>query len=82
MVVDDTIQVSKTGFRGGLTAGAAITAAQFKFGSAGDNSDRIYNKTTGGLFFDTDGTGAIVQVQLAQLSTGLAMTNNNIFVIA
>ncbi len=83
-VVDDTINVSKLGFGGGLTANAAITAAQFRLGSAaGDSSDRfIYNKANGALLFDADGTGASAQVQFAQLSTGLAMTNNDIFVIA
>jgi Ca2+-binding RTX toxin-like protein len=84
LVLDDTIRVSRTGFGGGLTAGAVITAAQFRIGSAaGDASDRvIYNKANGALLFDADGTGASAQVQFAQLSTGLAMTNNDIFVIA
>ena len=82
-VVDDTIQVSASGFGGGLTAGAAITAAQFTIGSAAvDASDRfIYSQNTGGLFFDSDGTGATTQVQLATLSTGLALTNADIFVV-
>ena len=83
-VVDDTIDVSKAGFGGRLSTGAAITAAQFRLGAAaGDSSDRfIYNKSTGGLFFDIDGTGASASVQFAQLSTGLALTNNDIFVAA
>lgn len=86
VVADDTITVNGNSsiFDGGLTVGAVITAAQFRIGSAAvDSSERfIYNGTTGGLFFDTDGTGASAQVQFAQLSTGLAMTNNDIFVIA
>jgi Ca2+-binding RTX toxin-like protein len=46
-------------------------------------SDRfIYNSTTGSLFFDVDGIGSSEQVQIAQLSTGLAMTADNIFVFA
>ncbi len=54
VVADDIITVSVELFGGGLTAGAAITAAQFKLGSAaGDASDRfIYNQNTGALFFD------------------------------
>lgn len=82
-VVDDTINVSAAGFGGGLTAGAAITTAQFKLGTAaGDSSDRfIYNKSTGGLFFDIDGKGGIGQVQFATLSTNLVLTNNDISVI-
>lgn len=84
VVTDDTIDVLKAGFGGGLITGAALTAAQFRVGSrAGDSSDRfIYNRTTGALLFDADRTGAIAQVQFAQLSTGLALTNNDIFVTA
>lgn len=82
VVADDTITVSDAGFGSGLTAGAAITPDQFVLGAvARDASNRfIYNQNTGALFFDKDGTGAIGQLQLATLSTGLAMTNANIFV--
>ncbi|HEY9632977.1 MAG TPA: calcium-binding protein, partial [Coleofasciculaceae cyanobacterium] len=82
-VVDDAIYISSS-FGGGLTAGTAITTAQFTLGSsASDSSDRfIYNQNTGGLFFDADGTGSSGQIQIAQLSTGLAMTNANIVVFA
>jgi serralysin len=82
-VVDDAIYISSS-FGGGLMAGAAITTAQFTLGSsASDSSDRfIYNQNTGALFFDIDGTGSSRQNQIAQLSTGLAMTNQNIVVFA
>lgn len=66
-------------------AGGAITAAQFKISSAAtDSSDRfIYNNANGALFFDSDGNiGGFAQVQIATLSSGLAMTNNDIFVIS
>ena len=65
-----------------MSAGAVITAAQFQLGSAAlDASDRfIYNQTTGGLFFDADGNGGAAQIQIATLSTGLALTHNDIFV--
>lgn len=78
------INVSAAGFGGKLTAGSAITAAQFKLGTrVGDTSDRfIYNRTNGALLFNVDGTSAISPVQFAQLSTGLALTNNGIFVTA
>lgn len=80
--VNDTIVVSAAGFGGGLTAGAAITPAQFRLGSsASDANDRfIYNQNTGTLFFDEDGKGKTEQVKLATLSTGLAMTNADISV--
>jgi Ca2+-binding RTX toxin-like protein len=82
-VVDDAIYISSS-FGGGLTAGTAITTAQFTLGSsASDSSDRfIYNQSTGALFFDADGTGLSKQTQIAQLSTGLGMTNHNIIVFA
>lgn len=81
-VAEDTITVYPSSFDGGLTNGATIMAAQFTIGSsAADASDRfIYDKDTGELFFDFDGTGSLDQVQFAKLSTGLAMTNANIFV--
>lgn len=83
-VVDDTIVVSADGFGSGLKSGAIITPDQFTIGiGATDASDRfIYNKTSGALFFDADGTGTTEQVQLATLPTGLAMTNADIFVVA
>ncbi|WP_019498509.1 DUF4394 domain-containing protein [Pseudanabaena sp. PCC 6802] len=81
-VADDTISVSASGFGGGLVAGAPITADQFAIGSAAvDASDRfIYNSTNGALFFDVDGTGSTAQVQIASLTRGLVLTNNDIFV--
>ena len=82
-VVDDTIDVSAAGFGGGLSAGAAIKPAQFTLGSAADDASErfIYNKSTGTLLFDVDGIGGTGQVQFATLSAGLAMTNNDIFVV-
>lgn len=83
-VVDDTFDVSRAGFSNDLVAGRAIAVDQFRTGSsAGDREDRfIYNRNTGTLSFDQDGTGSAAQVQLAQLSTGLMLTRNDIFVTA
>lgn len=82
VVTDDTISVARDAFGSGLTPNATIRPEQFILGSAAaDANDRfIYNQTTGALFFDADGTGATRQVQLASLSTGLAMTYGDIFV--
>jgi len=67
----DTMRLENAVFTG-LTAGA-LAAADFVSGPgavAGDASDRIiYNTTTGSLFFDQDGTGAIAQVVFANLTT-------------
>jgi Ca2+-binding RTX toxin-like protein len=83
-VGEDTLRVSASGFGGGLVKGAAIAADQFTLGSAASNSSDhfIYDQSTGALFFDADGTGSSEQIQIAQLSTGLAMTNTDIFVFA
>jgi hypothetical protein len=40
------------------------------------------NQQTGALFFDIDGKGGATQVQIAKLSTGLALTHNDIVVAA
>jgi beta-glucanase (GH16 family) len=81
---NDLIVVSATGFGGGLTAGAPITAAEFSLGStAADASDRfIYNQSTGALLFDRDGIGAIAPIQIATLSNQSTLSNTNITVIA
>ncbi|MEH2067495.1 MAG: calcium-binding protein [Nostoc sp.] len=76
---NEVIQVSITDFGGDLSPGVLKTS-QFTIGaSATTTSQRfIYNSTTGGLFFDSDGSaGAFTQVQFAQLSAGLSLTNNN-----
>lgn len=85
IVVEDTIQVSRAGFGGGLSLGT-LAASQFVIGSAAaDSSDRfIYNSSTGALSFDANGNvnGNSEQVQFATLSSGLNMTNNDISIIA
>lgn len=81
-VVDDVINVSKTGFGAGLNVGT-LQANQFTIGSSATlGSHRfIYEKTTGKLFFDADGSGAGGKTQIGTLSANLGMTNNDIFVI-
>ncbi|WP_445632474.1 Hemolysin-type calcium-binding region [Nostoc sp. DSM 114161] len=61
-----------------------LSASQFIIGtSATTNAQRlIYNSTTGALFFDEDGSGSTFsQVQFAQLSAGLLLTNNHFVII-
>jgi len=79
----DLIEVSASGFGGGLVTGPSITAEQFRLGSsAQDASDRfIYESSTGILSFDVDGSGATEQSALTTLVGGLSMTNNDIFVV-
>ncbi|WP_269766611.1 hypothetical protein [Methylovulum psychrotolerans] len=40
----------------------------------------LYNSVSGGLFYDADGSGAGVAVQVALLGTGLAMTSADFMV--
>jgi Ca2+-binding RTX toxin-like protein len=81
-VTDDTIQVSASGFGGGLVAGTLLVD-QFVIGSAASTADHrfIYDNNTGALFFDADGNGSGLAVQIASLSTGLAMTNADFIVV-
>jgi len=81
-VTQDTINVSASGFGGGLTAGV-IPSSRFVVGSAATNSSQrfIYNNTTGALSFDVDGNGSSGAVQFASLSGGLSLTNNDIVAI-
>jgi len=81
-VADDTIQVSGSGFGGGLATGT-LPSTRFTIGSSATNSAHrfFYNSSNGGLFFDVDGNGATAAVQFATLNTGLALTNADIIVI-
>jgi Ca2+-binding RTX toxin-like protein len=58
-----------------------LAASAFTTGSAAaDASDRIiYDPTNGALYYDADGSGAGAAVQIATLTTGLALTEANVF---
>jgi Ca2+-binding RTX toxin-like protein len=80
---NELIQVSANGFGGGLSIGS-VSDAQFTIGTSATTSNQrfIYDDSTGGLFFDQDGSDTgFAQVKFAQLSTGLSLTNNNFVVV-
>ncbi|MBL1208512.1 calcium-binding protein, partial [Geminocystis sp. GBBB08] len=81
-IIDDTILISRSGFGSGLVAGTLLPT-QLRIGSSATTSAHrfIYNSSSGGLFFDVDGSGATAAVQIATLNTGLALTNADIGVI-
>ena len=82
-VSDDTIGLENAVFTAlGLTTGA-LSAAAFRIGTAaGDADDRIiYNSATGALFYDSNGNVAGGSMQIATLSTGLALTNNDFWIL-
>ena len=76
-VADDQIELSHTIFTA-LTPGGTLAAIAFAANATGaaTTSDQriIYNTATGALMYDADGVGAGAAVQIATLSTGLAMT--------
>ena len=66
----------------GLAVGALAAGAVHTGSAAADADDRIiYNSATGALLFDADGVGGAAAVQFATLSSGLAMSANEFFVI-
>jgi Ca2+-binding RTX toxin-like protein len=81
-VADDTLLLNNKGFTalgrdGQLKASAFWTGTQ-----AHDASDRlIYDRGTGFLYYDQDGTGAAEQVAVVKLSAGLKLTNLDILVV-
>ena len=80
-VLEDIIQVSASGFGGGLIAGEVIDSSQFQLGSAATTSSHrfIYTQATGQLYFDIDGTGSTVQTLLATLTPGTSLNHQHIF---
>ena len=50
-------------------------------GAADDSNDPvIYNPTTGGFFYDVDGSGSGAAIQIALLGTGLHLSSRDFFV--
>ncbi len=81
-VAADTMQLEDSVFTA-IGAPGALAVAAFNIGGAAlDASDRIiYNSATGALFYDSDGTGVVAQVQIATLTLGLALTAADFVVI-
>jgi Ca2+-binding RTX toxin-like protein len=81
-VMDDTIYLENAIFTK-LTSAGALNAANFRIGTVAlDSNDYlIYNKGTGALMYDADGSGNGAAVQIALLGTALALTNADFMVI-
>jgi serralysin len=82
-VLDDTIWLENTGVFAALNkVGILSTGAYYEGVAAHDKDDRIiYNSSTGSLSYDVDGSGKRAAVQFATLTTGLALTNADFWVI-
>lgn len=80
----DTIRLENTGIFTALGAGTGVLASnKFYVGAAAhDLDDRIiYNKVTGVLSYDADGSGSGAAIQFAYLKTKPTLTNADIVVI-
>ena len=84
-VVDDTIQLDRT-FFARLTTLGTLNSALFRSstnGAALDANDYVlYNRTTGALLYDADGSGAGVATQFATLTNKPNMTAADFVVVA
>jgi Ca2+-binding RTX toxin-like protein len=81
LVQNDRILVSAQGFSKKLKIGR-LSKAQFSIGSIANNKNSrfVYNPFTGALFFDSDGSGSARQIQFAQLSPKLTLSNKAIYI--
>ena len=66
-----------------LSKKGVLKAKEFAIGTHATDADQriIYDDTTGATYYDADGNGGDAQVQFATLSTGLAMSNTDFFVV-
>ena len=73
---DDTMWFVKEGFDGISTKGM-ISSQMLRIGSDATTTNHrfIYNSGSGDLFYDSDGSGSSARVLLAELDSGLALTN-------
>lgn len=80
--LQDKIALSATIFKN-VKAGNAFSAGSFNIGSAASEADDriVYNKATGELYYDADGTGSIAAIHFATLTAGLSLTASNFQVI-
>ncbi|KAB0264475.1 M10 family metallopeptidase C-terminal domain-containing protein [Microvirga brassicacearum] len=81
-VAEDTIHLSKKVFKKITKKGVLTKSAFWSGDKAHDANDRvIYNKKTGALFYDSDGSGQTAAVQIATLSKRLKMNALDFFVV-
>ncbi len=80
-VAQDTIQLENAVFKG--LANGWLAASAFHTGmAAADTLDRvIYNKATGAILFDADGSGRGAAIQFATVTAGLSLTHLDFQVI-
>ncbi|MBO1907429.1 calcium-binding protein [Microvirga sp. 3-52] len=81
-VIDDTVWLAKGAFKA-LSKKGVLAKKEFHIGTkAHDGNDHvIYNKKSGALYYDADGTGAKEAIQVAALSRNLKMNEKDFFVL-
>jgi Ca2+-binding RTX toxin-like protein len=81
-VRDDTIRLENAVFAEAGASGRLGSNLFHRGVAAHDASDRIiYDRSTGYLYYDPDGTGAEVQVAFAKLKAGLSLTAADFLVV-
>jgi Ca2+-binding RTX toxin-like protein len=79
---DDTVHLMKSVFTKVAKKGALSSKAFWTGAKAHDADDRIvYNKKTGILYYDQDGSGAKAAIQIAKLTTKPPLTAQDFFVV-
>jgi len=80
----DTIILSTAIFKGVGSAGRTMKASAFWTGTAAhDSNDRIiYDKGTGSIYYDADGTGSRSAVEFAKVDANLKLTYKDFFMMA
>jgi Ca2+-binding RTX toxin-like protein len=81
-VADDTIQLENAVFSA-FAAGGLAAERFFVIGTGTqDASDNIlHDRTTGALFYDSDGVGGAAAIQFAEVTPGLVLTNLDFLVV-
>ncbi len=86
-VRDDTVYLDNAIFkklgRGSEANPTKVNKAYFQVGERADdrNDYLIYNKKTGILYYDADGSGGGAQVEVAKLAKNLRLTDKDFFVL-
>ncbi|WP_194164532.1 cadherin domain-containing protein [Microvirga thermotolerans] len=81
-VKDDTIHLARKVFKGIAKKGVLAKTAFHAGAKAHDADDRaVYDKKTGALFYDADGTGSAAAVQIATLQKNLKMTEKDFYLV-
>ncbi|MEZ5924593.1 MAG: calcium-binding protein [Hyphomicrobiaceae bacterium] len=81
-VADDTIKLENAIFASLVKTGT-LSTSYFRVGAAAvDSNDYIvYDKTTGALYYDADGSGAIAAIQFATISNKASLTAADFVII-